>query len=431
MFSFLFLRGAVLALLLLCSAAQAAPALTLTLTLAEAQRRAVERSRQLAAQDSSVLAAREMAAAAGQLPDPVLRLGVDNLPVDGADQFSLTRDFMTQRRIGLAQEFTRDDKRQARSARYEREAERAQAEKSATVAAIQKDTALAWLDRYYSEAMVAAGKTQIGQARLEIEAADAAYRAGRGSRADVLAARALLAGLEDKLSEIERRVHTAKIMLARWVGEVGEVGDVPLAGEPGVDFIALDLDALEAQLAHHPQIAILGKQAQLAEAEAQLARTNRQSDWGVELSYSQRGPLYSNMVSIGVSVPLQWDRKNRQDRELGAKLALVEQAKAQREDALRAHVAEVRAMIVEWQNGRSRQARYQRELVPLADERTQAVLAAYRGGKASLAEVLAARRAETEVRIQVLQLRADTARWWAQLNFLGAETPGGNKKEQP
>src|SRR4051812_46996459 len=58
------------------------------LTLAEAQRLALERSRQLSAQDHAVIASREMASAAGQLPDPVLKLGVDNLPLSGADRFS-------------------------------------------------------------------------------------------------------------------------------------------------------------------------------------------------------------------------------------------------------------------------------------------------------------------------------------------------------
>ena len=37
--------------------------------------------------------------------------------------------------------------------------------------------------------------------------------------------------------------------------------------------------------------------------------------------FSQRGSAYSNMVSLNVSVPLQWDQKNRQDRELAARLA--------------------------------------------------------------------------------------------------------------
>ena len=130
------------------------------------------------------------------------------------------------------------------------------------------------------------------------------------------------------------------------------------------------------------------------------------------------------MVSIGVSIPLQWDQKNRQDRELAAKLAMVEQASAQREEALRAHVGEVRAMIAEWKNSRERVSRYERELIPLAGERTRAALAAYQGGKSSLTDLLLARRNETDARMQAVQLEMETARLWAQLNFLIPDTFG-------
>ena len=57
---------------------------------------------------------------------------------------------------------------------------------------------------------------------------------------------------------------------------------------------------------------------------------------------------------------------------------------------LRAHVAETRTMINEWESKRERSARYGRELIPLAQQRTSALLSAYRGGKASLPDVLAA-----------------------------------------
>src|SRR5881628_3360054 len=83
------------------------------LSLPDAQRRAVERSRQLAAQDSAVAASREMAVAAAQLPDPMLKFGIDNLPINGPDRFSVTRDFMTMRRIGVMQELTRGEKRES------------------------------------------------------------------------------------------------------------------------------------------------------------------------------------------------------------------------------------------------------------------------------------------------------------------------------
>ena len=82
------------------------------------------------------------------------------------------------------------------------------------------------------------------------------------------------------------------------------------------------------------------------------------------------------------------------------------------------HVENARVMLNEWENGRERIARYERELVPLAKDRTAAAVAAYRGGVSDLTAVLAARRNEIDVRTQTLQLEMDTARVWAQLNFL-------------
>ncbi len=97
---------------------------------------------------------------------------------------------------------------------------------------------------------------------------------------------------------------------------------------------------------------------------------------------------------------------------------MAEQAKAQREEALRAHIGEVSAMSAEWENDRERLARYERELIPLAKDRTQAALTAYAGGKSSLTDLLLARRNEIDVRLQAVQLEMETARLWAQLNFL-------------
>jgi outer membrane protein TolC len=423
-------KRAIFSLVLLLAVVPPTGAAELSLTLLEAQRLAAERSRQLAAQDSAVAASREMAAAAGRLPDPTLKIGIENLPVTGPDAYSLTNDFMTMRQIGLMQEFTRGEKRQLRTERFEREAERSLAERSATLSAIQRDTALAWLDRYYAEAIAAVVAEQSKEARLEIEAAESAYRAGRGNQADLLTARAAALALEDRASEISRRIRTARIALARWIGTAAEN---PLSGKPNIDAIQLDPRTLDTQLAHHPQIATLGKQAEIAATEARLAQAGKKTDWSLEMMYSQRGSAYSNMISVNVAIPLQWDQKNRQDREAAAKLAMASQAEAQREEALRAHIGEVQAQIQEWENGRERRARYERQLLPLARERTQAVLAAYRGGKANLGDVLAARRNEIEVRMQALQLEMETARLWAQINFLlpdGAiaqHTGGGTK----
>jgi len=385
------------------------------LTLEQALRVAQDRSRQLVAQDSAASASREMAIAAGQLPDPTLKAGINNLPINGPDRFSLTRDFMTMRSIGVAQEITRSDKRKARSARFDREAETAEAARAVALADLRRDTAKAWLDRYYQERMLDVLRTQRAEASLQIEAADSAYRGGRGSQADGFAARSAVALIDDRIRQTERQVVTAKTRLTRWVGADGSQA---LGSPPSVAAVHLDTAALESQLAHHPQIALMVKQEAMARADADIAQSNKRADWSVELMYSQRGPAYSNMVSVNVSIPLQLDQKNRQDRDVAAKLAVVEQMRAQREEATREHVAETLGWLQEWQSDRDRLAHYDSELIVLAGERTRAAMAAYRGGSGALSAVLEARRMEIDTRMDRLRLEMEAAALWAQLEYL-------------
>ncbi len=403
----------------------AGPLLTLDKALGLAQLR----SRQLAGHDAAAAAAREMALAAGQLPDPTLKAGVNNLPIDGADRFSLTRDFMTMRSVGVMQEYTRDDKRKARSARFEREVGVAEAGRAVALANLRRDTALAWLNRYYQERMRTLLQVQRAEAALQVEAADAAYRGGRGPQADVFAARSAVALIDDRIRQLDIQVATASTKLARWIGPDGEAS---LASPPDLARTPFQSGDLEAHLEHHPQVALMASQEAVARAEADIARSNKQSDWSVELMVSQRGPAYSNMVSVNVSVPLQWNPKNRQDREVSARLALAEQIRAQREELSREHVAEARSWLQQWQGNRGRLAQYDSSLIPLAAERTQASIAAYRSGSGALAAVLEARRMEIDLRLERLRLEMETAGLWAQLEYLiPARLPAFTPTDRP
>jgi outer membrane protein TolC len=393
------------------------------LTFDQALRLAQDRSRQLVAQDYAAASAREMAVAAAQLPDPTLTAGINNLPINGADKFSLTRDFMTMRSVGVMQEFTRDDKRQARAARFEREAEVAQAGRTQMLANLQRDTALAWLDRYYQERIREVLTAQRDEARLQVEAADAAYRGTRGSQADVFAARTAVAQIEDRIAQADLQIATAKSRLARWIGDSA---GLPLGTAPAMEAATVESTGVEVHVLHHPQIDLLLKQEQVARAEVDVAQANKRADWSAELMYSQRGPAYSNMISINFSIPLQLDRKNRQDRELAAKLALIDQLQAQRDEVTREHVADVRTWLQQWRSSRDRLARYDSSLLPLAAERARAAAAAYRGGSAPLATVLEARRMEIDIRLERVRLEMENAGAWAQLEYLIPQTGLGS-----
>ena len=385
------------------------------LSLSDAQHLAVTRSHQLTGQDNAISAAREMAIAARQMPDPIIKFGVDNLPVNGADRFSLGSDFMTMRRVGIMQEMTRTDKLSNRAAQFDISAQKTLAEKSLNIVSIQRDTALAWLERYYTEKQLVLITLQLEQTKLENQAAQSGYKGGRNSQADVLTAESAVAMMEDRQIEIQAKLINAKTQLFRWVGAAA---DGVLAEAPELAHVDVANADLSKQMSHHPQLNILAKQEQLANAEANLARANKQPDWTVEINYQQRGAAYSNMLSVGFSLPLQWDQPQRQNRELSAKLALAAQAGSDRLESERMLVAETQNTYTEWRSKRDRLARFQTTLVPLAQQRVRADLAAYRGGKLTLSELLASQNKEIETRLQSLQLDADAAKLWATLQFL-------------
>ncbi|MBA4742774.1 MAG: TolC family protein, partial [Azoarcus sp.] len=158
------------------------------LSLAAALSLAEARSYALSAQDHAASAARDLAVEAGRLPDPVLRMSLDNVPIDGPMRFSLSEDFMTMQSVGITQTLTGADKRAARSARFEREADAAYDERVRALTALRQATAWAWFERHFAQDRLGLLQRRADEARLQVEAAEAAYRGTRGAQADVFLA---------------------------------------------------------------------------------------------------------------------------------------------------------------------------------------------------------------------------------------------------
>lgn len=392
------------------------------LTLDAALEAASERSATLQAQDAATRAARELAVSAGRLPDPVLRLSVDNLPIEGPMRYSLTDDFMTMRSVSLMQTFTGSEKRQARAARYEREAEAATAMRSMQKARLLAQTAGAWFDRYYQEQMQGLLQRQREEASRVSEAVESAYRGGRSSQADVLAAHTAVARIDDRLHEVRAGLTNAKALLQRWIGDGAEQ---PLGALPRIDRTRLAEHQLGHEIDQHPDIAVMNARERVALADAEVARQDKSADWSWSLMYSKRGSQFGDMVSLGVSIPLQWDQARKQDRELSARLQKAEQIRLEREEMRREHLFAVQRLLANWRSNLTRLADYDKTLIPLATARVQATEAAFRGGKAPLAAVLEALRMVTDTRLERLRIEKQTAAWWAELEYLIPQDQAG------
>src|SRR5688572_15110955 len=75
------------------------------LSLDDALKAAEAQSPRLVAQRAMINSAAEQVGRAAELPDPRLRLGIENLPATGADRLRYDRDAMTMRSVGWMQEF--------------------------------------------------------------------------------------------------------------------------------------------------------------------------------------------------------------------------------------------------------------------------------------------------------------------------------------
>lgn len=390
-----------------------------TLSLAEALKIAVSRSQQLASQRSMVDAAREMAIPAGELPDPKLKAGVENVPTQGQDAWSLTRDFMTMSKIGLMQEFPREEKRRLKVARVERDAERGTAVIEATTLAIEREAATAWVTRYFASAAERSIGAQKAEAELNVATLEAAYRAGKAPQSEFIAAQSMLIELANRATDAAAQAKRAQIALARYVGDAAlrPQGDTP-------DFARLPDAARLADIDAQPELRLARAQTAIAETESAIAREAKKPDWSAEVSYAYRASPYSNMVSVMFTIDLPWSQGSRQDREHAAKLHEEDAARAMQEDTQRLRAAEVQSMQAEWESARAQAQRIETALIPLAVQRREAALAAYRGGTGTLAAVLDARRALLDAELGLISQQQAAAKAWAWLNFVVSSTEG-------
>jgi outer membrane protein TolC len=224
---------------------------------------------------------------------------------------------------------------------------------------------------------------------------------------------------EDQIAASEQQARVGTTMLSRWLGADARRNAGPLPDMSSVGYNPEET----AELIGHPQLALLRQDTLLAETDLKLASRNKVPDWSVEIAYQQRGPAYSNMVSIGVSIPLPLFPNERQDRGIAASQAQLAQVETLFQDTLQQHQTELRVNFEEWRSLQRRAQSLQQALLPLATDRIRQTLASYSGGTASLAQVLEARRAAVDARMQVLLLERDAARAWAKVNFQFGESP--------
>ena len=375
------------------------------LSLDQATDLAVQRSQLTASARASTASAAETARAAGLQPDPLLSVGIDNLPATGSHRFS--GEDMTMKRIGIAQQWLAADKRAARRAAAQAVVGREAVMEQIGAAQTRLQTALAYVTAYH--AGQALSLTMLGEAhaREELEAGKGRLATLAGNSAEVFGLSSALGAAEDGSADLRQQQAAAQAMLQRWTGIAADELEVPRL--PLVP-------PLDAFVANHPAVLARQPDIEVARQELRVARLDRRPDWTFEVSYGQRQGR-PDLVSFGASVPLAVAPAERQDREAAARQALVDKAEAELEEVRRAAAGEYASLSSDARRLQERIERFQASAVTALTQRTAATLAAYRANQASLPMLFEARRAEVEAQRRLLGLQRELALTQAQLAY--------------
>ncbi|MGV8920766.1 MAG: TolC family protein [Pseudomonas sp.] len=399
MFAFLPLRRVLPGVILVVLAAN--PVLELRaepLSYARAQDLAEHTAPENLAGNAQVESAQSSVGPADALPDPKLILGIDNLPISGRERYSLNDDDMTMRQVGLMQEVPNSDKRLARKHLALATLDRADAERRVALLEVRRQTALGWLAVYYAERSVALFDQLDRQVALLKSSTPARIAAGNAQSSDLLMADQQALTLEDRRDELVRNVAMARAKLRRWIGPEA---DQPLSGEPP----ALNLASSHSQhgLERHPDLQAAS--ARVSEANADLAEaiSQKKPDWSVELIYSNRDKQFGDMASLQFTFDLPLFGSSRQGPRINAKQHNVEQMEAQQEAMLREHRAELESGLAEVEQLRKALERTEHSLIPLATQRSNLELAAYKAGKSQLTSVISARSDLIEAQLRRIE----------------------------
>jgi outer membrane protein TolC len=389
---------------------------------------------------------------ASSLPDPIVNIGFANIPTDG---FAFDQEPMTQLKAGVSQMFPRGDSLDIRSRQLREQAAEHPLMRADRVARTRVQVSDIWLEIYRAQQSI----TLIHQDRAlfeqlsDIAKANYASAVGRVRQQDIIRAKLELTRLEDRLTKLQALEERATGKLLEWILKSQQsshhlgfdaftVFQLPnaLPATKNVSKNTLILverrnqQKLSELLAQHPYILSINQRIQASKTGVELAKEKYKPQWGVNASYAFRddtpgGASRADFLSVGVSFDLPLFTENRQDQEVAAAVSQSEAIKTDKLLALREMMSAIQSLYAERERLTDRQSLYSDELLKQMQEQADASLNAYTNDDGDFAEVVRARIADLNARIDALDIDVDLVRTNIRLNYYFNTTAGISKTQ--
>lgn len=366
---------------------------------------------------------------AGTLPDPVVNIGLANLPID---TFDLNQEPMTQVKLGVSQMFPRGSARRLQREKFARLSQAQPIERADRIAQASLIVTQLWLDAYQSKSIIAMIEKDRHLFTKLIELTESMYTttAGITRQKDVIRAQVELTKLDDRLQMLEQEHETNLAKLSEWLPGT----DIAVQAQeiPDLKIVHLNMlqntdagrqhDVLARLLTEHPRIKIIDQMLRASQSDIQLSKQAYKPQWGINASYGYRdsdpqGMDRSDFFSAGVSMDVPLFNRNRQDQQVKAAVADREILRTKRVLALRQLRSQLLEASAENESLEERKILFKTRLIPNVEQQNEAVLSAYTNDDGDFEEVVRAQIALLDARIDMIRIETNLQKSIAQLNY--------------
>lgn len=408
---------------MMAAAIVVSPVVSLT---AEAEKLTLQRAEELALADDPTMrqvlsdgeALRELAVAAGQLPDPLLKLGVTGVPLD---TFDLNQEAMTQLQLGVVQRFPRGKSRSLHSEQTsERSAEKEQLARDRTLRVVLAVREI-YTDLVLQQKLVALTSEAERVFTDLAEITQDYYASGRAQQQDVLRAGVEVGRILERSNRFREAEDSSRARLAVFVDEAAYLPVIEDWPElPGLHSSA---DIIE-RLSLHPRILALQQQVLAAETGIELAMQAYKPQFALDLTYGGRSGYHPDgrhrpdLLSLMVVMDVPLFTAKRQDRVTAARIAESSSAMFGRDAVYRRMKNEADLQFAALQREKERLGLFENTLLTQAGFAADASFEAYQSSVGDLTSLMRARITEYELKLEYARLRAEMLKTQARLLYL-------------
>ena len=372
---------------------------------------------------------REQGIADATLPDPKIKFGASNVPIDS---WALDDESMTSVVVGIGQQFSRGDTLNLMKQKANQQADASELSAQLRSLDIARNVCRLWLQLGYLNIALDNLNQRLSFQQQLVKNNETNYSLGKKAAQDVLS-------VELQVTQTQESIDANKQLRAQVVSQLSEWFGVEWmsSSDPSLASNVVQWPRLQPVFEHvkpgdnhalfmqHPLIKQAEKAIAVQETDVSLQQQRYKPQFGVEVSYGHRdgklmdGSNAPDVASAFVTFDVPIFTDNKQDRSVNAAKYKLGSAKLERDLLLQKINAQVNQQLTILQGLDQRITRYRDQFIPQSHSHLAAVTRAYDSSTASFKDLVSANldHLSLELNYQKLlteqnQTKANLAYWF-------------------